>query len=167
MSAASEFAPKPNPSEMPAAMATTFFTQPPIPQPTTSPEVYGRKVFVWKASCTCFEIRSQRAATVTAVGSPFATSVANDGPESTARYGWSGTGRTSSITSLIVMSVSSSIPFATQTMGVPAWTCRFASIATCRTACDGTATTTSSAPSSAFAMSAAAWSEAGSTTPGR
>ncbi len=76
---------------------------------------------------------------MTAVGSPFATSFAKDGPERTAMYGWSGTGSTSSSTSLIVMSVSSSMPFATQTMGVPAWTCRFASIATCRTACDGTA----------------------------
>ena len=122
---------------------------------------------MWKASCTCFAIRSQRAATVTAVGSPFATSFAKDGPERTAMYGWSGTGSTSSITSLMVMSVSSSMPFATQTMGMPAWTWRFASMITWRTACDGTASTTSSAPSSAFWMSAVAWSVAGSWVPGR
>ena len=82
-------------------------------------------------------------------------------------YGWSGTGRTSSSTSLMVMSESSSMPFATQTIGVPAWTCRFDSIATGRTACDGTASTTSSAPSSARATSAFAWSPDASDTPGR
>jgi hypothetical protein len=37
--AAMALAPKPQPSEMPAAMATTFLTQPPTSQPTTSPEV--------------------------------------------------------------------------------------------------------------------------------
>ena len=74
----------------------------------------------WKASCTCRAIRSHRAATVTAVGSPFATSRAKEGPERTAMYGCSGTGRTSSSTSLMVMSVSVSMPLATQTMGVPA-----------------------------------------------
>ena len=70
---------------MPAAMATTFFTQPPTSQPTTSPEVYGRKVLVWKACCAWRAIRSQWAAMVIAVGSPFATSFAKDGPERTSR----------------------------------------------------------------------------------
>jgi len=152
---------------MPAAMATTFFTQPPISHPTTSPEVYGRNVFEWNASWTCFAIRSQRAATVTAVGSPLATSFAKEGPESTARYGCSGTGSTSSSTSLMVMSVSSSMPFATQTIGTPAWMLRFASMVTCRMACEGTASTISSAPSSALATSGLACREGGRTAPGR
>ncbi len=65
------------------------------------------------------------------------------------------------------MSDSSSIPFATHTIGVPAWMWRFASIVTWRTACDGTATTTSSAPSSAFCTSGVAWSVVGRGAPGR
>ena len=67
----------------------------------------------------------------------------------------------------MVMSVSSSIPLATQTMGVPAWTWRFISMATGRTTCDGTASTTSSAPSSALWMSGEAWTLGERGMPGR
>ena len=46
------FSPKPSPSQMPAAMAITFFVAPAISQPTTSVPMYTRNVRVCTRSWT-------------------------------------------------------------------------------------------------------------------
>jgi hypothetical protein len=63
-----------------AAMAMTFFTDAAELVSGMSFEVYGRNQRVWKASCTARVTRSQRPATVTAVGICCTTSFAKDGP---------------------------------------------------------------------------------------
>ncbi len=78
-----------------------------------------------------------------------------------------GTGSTSSSTSLMVMSVSTSMPFATEQSGTPGWRRRFASMATLLTTGEGTAKTTSSAPFSARARSWVAPRVGGRARPGR
>mmetsp|Transcript_21343 Transcript_21343/g.51392 ORF Transcript_21343/g.51392 Transcript_21343/m.51392 type:complete len:205 (+) Transcript_21343:201-815(+) len=75
------FVPIPNPSHIPAAIAITFLTAPPISTPATSFVVKTRKVSHENISATSFPKAVSLLATTTAVASPMAISFANDGPE--------------------------------------------------------------------------------------
>src|SRR6266704_1437420 len=112
-------------------------------------------------------MRSQVAATTTAVGMRFIVSLANDGPERKARYGCISGGRTSSSTSLMVSRVSFSMPLLAQTIGVARGSAGAARSITSRVTCEGLAATTSSAPESASARSVLPRTEGGSGSPGR
>ena len=101
-----------------------------------------------------------------AAGCPSAISLARFGPLTTATWA-AGTSATSAMTSLIRLSVPSSTPFIRLTSTAPgasepATAARFS-----RRLCDGTASTTKSAPATASRASDVADSRSGSTTPGR
>jgi hypothetical protein len=80
ISAARELWPNSRPSQMPAAIATTFLRAPPISTPMTSSVLYTRKRWFVKASCAACVKALLRPATSTAVGMPAATSLAKLGP---------------------------------------------------------------------------------------
>ncbi len=60
--------PKPRPSEIPAATASTFFSAPASSQPLTSTLVYTRKVGDISVHCTRAAAASSASATTAAVG---------------------------------------------------------------------------------------------------
>src|SRR4051794_26751604 len=70
MRAARVLSPKPMPSEIPAAMATTFLSAPPSSQPTTSGLVYTRNASVLKSCWSRLARSGSVAATTLAVGCP-------------------------------------------------------------------------------------------------
>src|ERR1017187_4993261 len=80
ISAATVLYPKSIPNRTPAAMATMFFKAPPSSTPMTSSLVYTRKLGSLNSRCTRAASSLSDEAMVMAVGSPFATSLANVGP---------------------------------------------------------------------------------------
>ena len=117
--AALVLSPYPSPSAIPAASAITFFKDPPSSIPRTSGLVYTRNTSFIKISCTPSATDFFLAPATTVVGSPIPTSSAWLGPHITAT---SAAGISCSTISESVISVSSSIPFATQTITCPFFT---------------------------------------------
>ncbi len=72
------------PSATPVATASTFFIAPPSSAPAMSLPVYARNVGACSICATLFANAASAECTVSAVGSPSATSRANDGPVTTA-----------------------------------------------------------------------------------
>ncbi len=90
----------------------TFLRAPASSTPTTSSLEYTRKTRVARGRWTLSATAWSAEATTTAVGSPLATSMANEGPESTAS-GRPGT--SAAATSVMRRSVSTSRPFVADT----------------------------------------------------
>ncbi len=101
-----------------------------------------------------------------AVGCPTAISLARFGPDTTATCD-SSTPATSRITSLIRLPVPSSTPLDNDTSVASGGNSSFHADRLTRNVCDGTASTTASAPSRAFAGSEVAVRLAGNEMPGR
>src|SRR5919106_573414 len=164
MSAARGLCPSPSPSTMPAATAITFLSAPPSSTPTTSVCVYTRKCPHENARCARRATPSCGAAATTAVGCPWCTSRANDGPESTAIAVPAGS---SSLRTVNMVFESSSSPFDTLTTSAAGSSAGAAWRATARTANEGAAETTSSAPCTARRTSDSATSTGASGASGR
>ena len=158
--------PKPMPSAMPTARAMTFLTAPPSSQPTTSALVYGRKYGVVQASWSRTHASSSEQATTLAAGWPLAISLARFGPDTTATRS-KGTSATSATTWLIRSVVPSSTPFIrlTRIASAASPVARLARLS--RRLCDGTASTTNCAPSTASSASEVAVRLGGRVMPGR
>src|SRR5438874_8256032 len=165
ISAARVLWPSPRPSKMPAASAMTFLRAPASSTPSTSVAEYTRKNPVEKTCCTCWATACARAAATTAVGWRAYTSRANDGPDSTA-IGAS-FGSTSANTHDGVASRSGSRPLDTLTTNAPRPIWPRARVMTSRTAWDGAADTTTSAPRTAAVRSPSAVRAGASAAPGR
>src|SRR5213078_1847665 len=165
ISAARVLWPSPRPSRMPAASAMTFLSAPASSTPSTSVAEYTRKNPVEKTCCTCWATACSRAAATTAVGWRAYTSRANDGPDSTA-IGAS-FGSTSANTHDGVASRSGSRPLDTLTTNAPRPIWPRARVMTSRTAWDGAADTTTSAPRTAAVKSPSAVTAGASAAPGR
>src|SRR5438094_4856106 len=164
-SAALVLYPIPRPSRIPAASAMTFLSAPPSSTPITSVAEYTRKWLTENTCCTCWASPWSRAAATTAVGCRAYTSCANDGPESTAiRVPFAST---SCKTHDRVPRRSGSRPFDTLTTSARRFIPALARVITSRTAWEGAADTTTSAPRTAVATSASAVRDAASVAPGR
>ena len=111
--AAFVLSPSPIPSRIPAASAITFFSAPPSSIPIISGLVYTRKRSLINTSCTNIAVFSVFAPTTTVVGTPWETSSAWLGPESTQT---SAIGSSSSRIPHNVINVFSSIPLPTFTI---------------------------------------------------
>src|SRR3989449_4792387 len=165
ISAARVLWPIPSPSKMPAARAMTFLSAPASSTPSTSVAEYTRKNPVENTCCTCWATACSRAAATTAVGWRAYTSRANDGPERTA-IGVS-FGSASANTHDGVARRSGSRPLDTLTTSAPRLIWPRARVMTSRTAWDGAADTTTSAPRTAAARSPSAVTAGASAAPGR
>src|SRR5436309_8658655 len=165
ISAARVLWPSPRPSRMPAASAMTFLSAPASSTPSTSVAEYTRKNPVEKTCCTCWATACSRAAATTAVGWRAYTSRANDGPDSTAIG--APFGSTSANTHDGVASRSGSRPLDTLTTNAPRPIWPRARVMTSRTAWDGAADTTTSAPRTAVVRSPSAVRAGASAAPGR
>src|SRR5947208_393476 len=165
ISAARVLWPIPRPSRMPAARAMTFLSAPASSTPSTSVAEYTRKNPVENTCCTRWATVCSRAAATTAVGWRAYTSRANEGPDSTA-IGVS-FGRTSANTHEGVERRSGSRPLDTLTTKAPRPTLPRAWVMTWRTAWEGAADTTTSAPRTAAARSASAATPGARAAPGR
>src|SRR5213593_4112626 len=157
--------PMPSPSRMPAARAMTFLSAPASSTPSTSVAEYTRKNPVEKTCCTCWATGCSRAAATTAVGWRAYTSRANDGPDSTA-IGVS-FGSASASTHDGVARRSGSRPLDTLTTNAPRPIWPRARVMTSRTAWDGAADTTTSAPRTAAVRSPSAVRAGASAASGR
>ena len=155
--------PHPSPSAIPAARATTFFSAAPNSIPSTSGLAYTRNASLINTPWIYSAVFFRRAPATIAVGSPFPTSSAWDGPESTAT---SACGTSSSITCESVISVFSSIPFATFTSIWPGHTTSLSLAAVLRVKGEGTASTRRSIPSTASFKSVVKRVSSESRTPG-
>src|SRR5207244_1057205 len=144
---------------------STTAARPASATPTTSVAEYTRKNPVENTCCTRWAIVCSRAAATTAVGWRPYTSRANDGPESTA-IGVS-LGSASASTQDGVVRRSGSRPLDTLTTNAPRPICPRARVMTSRTAWDGAADTTTSAPRTAAARSPSAITVGASAAPGR
>ena len=140
---------------MPTASATTFFTAPPSSIPMTSSFVYGRNHGVTHDVATRSAVASSTQATTLAAGWRSAISRARFGPETTT-IRWASTWPTSAMTSLIRLVVPSSTPFISETTAASAGSSGAQPSRLPRRVCDGTARTTTSAPSRASAASTVA-----------
>mmetsp|Transcript_11230 Transcript_11230/g.38256 ORF Transcript_11230/g.38256 Transcript_11230/m.38256 type:complete len:258 (+) Transcript_11230:2796-3569(+) len=80
-SAAIALVPRPRPSHMPAAIAITFFTAPPISTPTTSEDCQQRNTSEEQRSANSRATRVWWEAMTTAVACSMAISLANAGPD--------------------------------------------------------------------------------------
>src|SRR6266513_479432 len=165
ISAARVLWPIPRPSRMPAARAMTFLRAPASSTPSTSVAEYTRKNPVENTCWTRWATVCSRAAATTAVGWRAYTSRANEGPDNTA-IGVS-LGRTSANTHEGVERRSGSRPLDTLTTNAPRPTWPSACVMTWRTAWDGAADTTTSAPRTAAARSATAATPGARAAPGR
>src|SRR2546422_2311474 len=165
ISAARVLWPIPSPSKMPAARAMTFLSAPASSTPSTSVAEYTRKNPVENTCCTCWATACSRAAATTAVGWRAYTSRANDGPERTA-IGVS-FGSASANTHDGVARRSGSRPLDTLTTSAPRLIWPRARVMTSRTAWDGAADTTTSAPRTAAVRSPSAVTAGASAAPGR
>src|SRR6266550_850097 len=165
ISAARVLWPIPSPSRMPAARAMTFLSAPASSTPSTSVAEYTRKNPVENTCWTRWATVCSRAAATTAVGWRAYTSRANEGPDNTA-IGVS-LGRTSANTHEGVERRSGSRPLDTLTTKAPRPTWPRAWVMTWRTAWDGAADTTTSAPRTAAARSATAATPGARAAPGR
>ena len=163
ISAAFALSPYPSPSAIPAASAITFFSDPPSSMPSISGLVYTRKTSFINNPCRYSAVSRVFAPTTTLVGSPLPTSSAWLGPERTAT---SASGNSSSICWLKVISVFSSIPFATSTTICPLVRYGLILAAVLRTAVDGTAMISTSLPVTASSKSPVNLIVSGSFTPG-
>ena len=162
--AAFVLSPQPSPSAIPAASATTFFSAAPTSMPRISGLVYTRKyaLFIkifWIYSAVCFVF----APTTQVVGISFPTSSAWEGPDNTAT---SACGISCSMIWDKVISVCSSIPFATLTMICPSATYSHIDFAVLLVKEEGTASTSRPFPSIAFFKSVVNSMLSGSFTPG-
>mmetsp|Transcript_173169 Transcript_173169/g.555338 ORF Transcript_173169/g.555338 Transcript_173169/m.555338 type:complete len:227 (+) Transcript_173169:324-1004(+) len=83
ISADMAFMPKPRPSHIPAAIASTFFNAPAISTPTTSSVVLTRKYGDINSLCTTEAAAGSAEAATTAVGRWSMISFAKEGPETT------------------------------------------------------------------------------------
>ena len=151
--------PNPKPCAIPAAIAITFFTTPPISQPTMSVLVYKRNVGRAMRSAISRATASSAHATTLAAGCPTKISRAKFGPLNAA-IGLPGIACCS--TSLMRKNDVLSKPFDRLMIGTPARTCRCTSVATARNPCDGTAIATMSASPINLPMSCDACNELGS-----
>src|SRR6266850_748642 len=165
ISAARVLWPIPSPSRMPAARAMTFLSAPASSTPSTSVAEYTRKNAVENTCCTRWATACSRAAATTAVGWRAYTSRANDGPERTA-IGVS-FGSTAASTHDGVVRPSGSRPLDTLTTSAPRPIWPRARVMTSRTAWDGAADTTTSAPRTAAVRSPSAVTAGASAAPGR
>src|SRR5256885_154906 len=165
ISAARVLWPIPSPSRMPAARAMTFLSAPASSTPSMSVAEYTRKNPVENTCWTRWATVCSRAAATTAVGWRAYTSRANEGPDNTA-IGVS-LGRTSANTHEGVERRSGSRPLDTLTTNAPRPTWPRAWVMTWRTAWDGAADTTTSAPRTAAARSATAATPGAKAAPGR
>ena len=141
----------------------TFFREPPSSMPSTSGLVYTRNTSFMKISCTPSATLRFFAPATTVVGSPTPTSSAWLGPHITAT---SAAGTSSSTISESVISVFSSMPFATQTMICPAFTKGAMLFAVLLVNTDGTARIRYSLSSTAALRSVVNSISSGSFTPG-
>src|SRR5439155_13726129 len=157
--------PSPSPSRMPAARAMTFLSAPASSTPSMSVAEYTRKNPVENTCWTRWATVCSRAAATTAVGWRAYTSRANEGPDNTA-IGVS-FGRTSANTHEGVERRSGSRPLDTLTTKAPRPTLPRAWVMTWRTAWEGAADTTTSAPRTAAARSASAATPGARAAPGR
>mmetsp|Transcript_98994 Transcript_98994/g.221068 ORF Transcript_98994/g.221068 Transcript_98994/m.221068 type:complete len:267 (+) Transcript_98994:327-1127(+) len=149
--------PSPRPSQIPAAIARTFFRAPATSQPTTSSVMLTRKYFEVISLCTAIAASLSTEAATIEVGRRSRISLAKDGPE-TATTGFSSDPRpmASGMTSAINNPLPSSIPLEHATIGTPRGTrCRTFS-STCREACTGTAWITAEQPARTSAGSSVA-----------
>ena len=151
---------------IPHTNAMTFLVAPPISHPTTSVLVYGRKYGVENASWRRAARSSSEHAITVAAGCPSAISRARFGPDSAAMRD-SGRPTTSATTSLMRMRVPVSMPLANEMTPASGSKDRTQVSRLPRRLCEGTASTTSSAPSRTSAGSVDADTLAGSTMSGR
>ena len=141
--------PSPSPSTIPAAMATTFFSAPPISTPITSLVTFTRSVGEAKTCCTNLACLSSSDAATRLVGRPSITSLAKLGPDSATR-GWSSPSALSR-TSCMVRQEVTSRPLLTETTGTRGGTWSFTFSTKEVLAWTGMAQTMRSQPSSASA----------------
>mmetsp|Transcript_12552 Transcript_12552/g.24979 ORF Transcript_12552/g.24979 Transcript_12552/m.24979 type:complete len:251 (-) Transcript_12552:237-989(-) len=155
MRAALVLFPKPKPVEQPEATARTFFTAPAISHPITSSDEYVLKLDLKQLICPCtFLVSSSlKEATTTFVGCPCATSLAKDGPESTATSFINSSGSTSLTISYGVIMVDTSMPFAHRTNGTPLGRISAFALRKPLKNCEGIATSMISTPSTEGATS--------------
>ncbi len=163
ISAALVLSPHPRPSAIPAASAITFFKAPPSSIPRTSGLVYTRKTSFMKRFCTPSATARLDAPATTVVGRPMPTSSAWLGPHITAT---AALGTSCSTMEEIVISVSSSIPFATQTIVWHSPTRGERLLATLLVCTEGTARIMYSLPATASPRSVVYSMDSGSGTPG-
>mmetsp|Transcript_18161 Transcript_18161/g.45766 ORF Transcript_18161/g.45766 Transcript_18161/m.45766 type:complete len:212 (-) Transcript_18161:521-1156(-) len=131
------FVPRPSPSHMPAAMAMTFLTAPPISTPMTSLDVKTLKFEFAKSSTVSSHRRSEAEATVTAVARPAAISLAKEGPLRNASSRMVPVSSTRM--SFMRERVPDSMPFETQMMDVVGGMCSATFLRNSRLYCVGTA----------------------------
>ena len=169
ISAAIELCPSPSPSHTPAAIAIIFFSAPPSSTPTTSSFVYTRNRGSLNSRCTVSTSAASFEAIVIAVGSPRATSLANDGPLSAPIRGWNSPplAITCEITSVMRNRVFSSKPLVALTNMILGCKC----VRICsnkRLQCwEGITLTTISAPCSASSRLPVTNTQSGMEWPGR
>ena len=111
------FKPSCMPSAMPVATASTFFIAPPSSAPSTSPPEYARRFGACSRLASCCANAASSECTVTALGRPAATSLANDGPVTTAA---GRPGSRSATSSCRKRPVPGSKPLVAQAIAVPA-----------------------------------------------
>mmetsp|Transcript_3990 Transcript_3990/g.10191 ORF Transcript_3990/g.10191 Transcript_3990/m.10191 type:complete len:223 (+) Transcript_3990:1121-1789(+) len=118
--------PRPKPSTIPAAMATTFLSAPQISTPTTSLVVLTLRFGLANMCWTAFAWFSSSDAAIRFVGRPSITSLAKLGPER-ATSGWSRP-RAACKTSCIVMPEPTSSPLLTEITVTLLGMCAFTSL---------------------------------------
>ncbi len=139
-SAAMALLPSSSPSTMPAAMASTFLSAPAISTPMTSVLVLTRRLLLANSRCTRTASFTSSDAATMAVGRPCMSSMANDGPESTAR----GCLRPSAVgmSSLMLRQLPISSPLDRHSMGVVGAMCSRSAASALLLCCTGIACTT-------------------------
>ncbi len=167
MTAAFVLSPRSAPSMIPAAMAMTFLSEPPISTPRMSLLAYTRKYGSMNACCTRRAVSRSEEAATTVVGILRLTSSAWLGPESVAMLEGRRCGSVSWSISDIVMRVLFSTPLATLTTVRPAERRCFSLETTDRRNWEGTAPTIISAPSTDDSRSSSTRTACGMGIPGR